>query len=124
MEGPPTEITPSNTTNNVSNNGTGKDVHNPNAAFVLPYNTDLVEVSRPTSSGQRIKLQVEVNSDYKFLTICDPVTAISFFLSTISHCTRHIHTSSSHIQFTKLILYASYMFFSSISTFLLRYVIS
>jgi hypothetical protein len=75
VEGP-TEITPSNT-NAVNNGGTGKDVNNPNAAFVLPYSTDLVEVSRVTSSGQRIKLQVEVNSDYKFLTICDPQTSLA-----------------------------------------------
>eukprot|EP00026_Physarum_polycephalum_P006459 Phypoly_transcript_06502.p1 GENE.Phypoly_transcript_06502~~Phypoly_transcript_06502.p1 ORF type:complete len:466 (+),score=87.53 Phypoly_transcript_06502:2-1399(+) len=76
VEGP-TEITPNNSTGgtNVNNNGgSTKDVNN----FVhLPFNPDLVDVHRVSSSGQRIKLQVEVNSDYKFLTICDPASSLA-----------------------------------------------
>lgn len=77
-----TEITPPNTTVSNGNNNASKDGV-PTGGYVIPYTGELVEAHRvPTSSGQRIKLQAEVNTDYKFLTICDPASPISFFLIT------------------------------------------
>jgi hypothetical protein len=84
---PPTEITPSTSTNGnngANNGGSNKDGNNP-GAYVLPFPSELIEVNRVPSSGQRIKLQVEVkvlgradeSTDYKFLTICDPASSIS-----------------------------------------------
>jgi hypothetical protein len=124
VEGP-TEITPNNSStggNNVNNGVAGsKDVNN----FVhLPFNPELVDVHRVSSSGQRIKLQVEVNSDYKFLTICDPASSISFILIIKCYNTiailqsnvsipypRHVHLSvnSLHLSFLTIL----YQFFFS-----------
>lgn len=98
VDHPPSEIAPSNSTaaNNVNNNGgTSKDV-NHSGAFVLPYNPDLVEPNRVPSSGQRIKLQVEVNSDYKFLTICDPASTISLLFAPY-FLAREYKVSSPHL---------------------------
>lgn len=95
-----TEIVP--TTSNGANAVSSKDA----GYQVIPYGGELVDPHRVgASSGQRIKLQAEVNSDYKFLTICDPASLISFFCALIhllfisiinkevlfTFCFNHIH---------------------------------